>query len=221
MVTFESGVILMKDIFSYNSDIDKNAYINWRTERFNPIHNMMTLADGFMDASIMLAEQCLKDNRDKKADIIIYSILFNANHSIELYLKAIMWILNRIIGNDKRVEGKHNIKQILNVVQSRVNEFEIDKDRKKQFIKLTNNLKAYIDELFAKPEKEVKGKEKDNMDFSRYPFDKTYESHFYIDTFDNVVVDLENFIERFKEIRQNLRQIAMHYLYDILDADHD
>ncbi|WP_010024520.1 hypothetical protein [Sporolactobacillus inulinus] len=120
----------MKDIFSYNSDIDKNAYINWRTERFDPIHNMMTLADGFMDASLILAEQCLKDNRDKKADIIIYPILFNANHSIELYLKAIMWILNLILKNDKRVEGQHDIKQILNVVRSKVYEFEIDKDNK-------------------------------------------------------------------------------------------
>ncbi|WP_052766834.1 hypothetical protein [Sporolactobacillus inulinus] len=97
----------------------------------------------------------------------------------------------------------------------------VNNSGKKQFMKLTANLKEYIDELFAKIEKEVNGKGKDNMDFSRYPLDMNYQSHFYIDTFDNVVVDLENFIDRFKEIRQNLRQIAMHYLYEILDADHD
>ncbi|CEG27139.1 hypothetical protein [Bacillus sp. B-jedd] len=211
----------MKGVFSDNIDIDKNAYINWRIERHNPIKNMLTIADGFMESSIMLAEQALKDNRDKKADIIIYPILFSANHAIELYLKAIGWTINILLENDKRVEGGHDIQQILNVVKSRVNEFEIDKDRKKAFKELINNLENYIKELFLKIETKDDGKNKDNMDFSRYPFDTKYVSHFYIETFDNVVVDLENFVERFKEIGQNLNQIASHYLYDFLLAENE
>ena len=59
------------------------------------------------------------------------------------------------------------------------------------------------------------------MDFSRYPFDMQHVSHFYIDTFDNVVVDIENFVERFKEIVQSLRQIASHYFYGFLLAEND
>jgi len=74
----------------------------------------------------------------------------------------------------------------------------------------------YIDELFSKIETELDGKKKDNMDFSRYPFSQDRVPHFYIDTFDNVVVDLENFINRFSEIGNNLNRVATHYLYDHL-----
>lgn len=58
------------------------------------------------------------------------------------------------------------------------------------------------------------------MDFSRYPFNTKYVNHFYIDDFDNVVIDLENFLLRFKEIGTNLNRIAEHYLYDFLEADY-
>lgn len=42
--------------------------------------------------------------------------------------------------------------------------------------------------------------------------------HFYITEFENVVVDLENFVHRFKEIGENLRLIYIYYLFDILEA---
>lgn len=212
---------LVKDIFSYNADVNKNAYINWRIERHNPIKNMLIIAEGFMESSIMLAESALENNLDKKSDIIIYPILFNANHAIELYLKAIGWTLNILLENEQKVEGNHDIKQIMNVVKSRVNQFETEKYRKKAFKELMDNLDKYISELFLKIETEEEGKKKDNMDFSRYPFDKKYVPHFYIDTFDNVVVDLENFVTRFNEIGKNLNQIAYHYLYDFLLAENE
>lgn len=212
---------MLKEVFSYNPDISMDAYINWRIEKSDPIHNMITIADGFMKSSIILAEQALEDNRDKKADIIIFPILFNANHAIELYLKAIGWTVNIILDNDKKVEGSHNIKQILDVVKSRVNQIEKSIVRKKEFENLIGNLEEYIVELFSNIESEKEGKSKANMDFSRYPFDMKYVSHFYIDTFENVVVDLENFIKRIKEIGQNLKQISTHYLYDILNGEHE
>lgn len=214
----------MKDIFSYNIDINKNAYMNWRTNKHDYISNMITIAKGFMMSSIILAEKALDDNKDKKADIIIFSILFNANHAIELYLKAITWTLNILLDNNKKIEGQHDIKQIFTVVCSRLDKFEKNKERKEQIKKLTANLSDYLNELFSKISKEEvnsKGKTRinDNMDFSRYPFNQKYTNHFYIDEFDNVVVDLENFIERFKEIGENLNSIAEHYLYNLLESD--
>ncbi|URZ05928.1 hypothetical protein [Clostridium felsineum] len=210
----------MKDIFSYNIDISKNAYMNWRTNKHEYIKNMIVMANGFMMSSIILVEQILNNNRNKNADIVIFPILFNANHSIELYLKAITWTLNIILDKDKKIEGKHNINQIFTVVCSRVNEFEKSKETKEQFKKLTINLKDYLDELCIKIEDKSDKKYKDNMDFSRYPFNTEYINHFYIDKLDNVVIDLENFLLRFKEIGKNLNTIAEHYLYDFLEADH-
>ena len=103
----------MKAIFSYNIDTNKNAYLNWRTDKHSHINNMITVAKGYMKSSILLTEQILADNWSKKADIIIFPILFNANHAIELYLKAITWTLNILLDKPMKIEGQHNIKQIL------------------------------------------------------------------------------------------------------------
>lgn len=208
----------MKDVFSYNIDINKTAYMNWRTNKHDYINNMINVADGFMESSLILAKEIVNDNYGKRADVIIFPILFNANHAIELYLKAITWTLNVLLKNNKKIEGNHNINQMFNNMKSRVMEFETDKDRKAQFKKLTQNLSCYLDELKTKINDKESKKGQDNMDFARYPFDNKYINHFYVDTYDNVTVDLENFINRFTEIGNNLRSIAQHYLYDFLEA---
>ena len=77
----------MEQVFSYNADIEKTAYMNWRTRQHQPIHDMIIIADGYIKSAIMLSEDCLQDNKDKKADIVVFPMLFAANHAIELYLK--------------------------------------------------------------------------------------------------------------------------------------
>ena len=57
----------MGKIFDYN-EIEKTAYMNWRTRHHQPIHDMTVIADGYMKAAIMLAEECLQNNEDKKAE---------------------------------------------------------------------------------------------------------------------------------------------------------
>lgn len=208
----------MKEIFSYNADINKTAYMNWRTNSHNHIYNMIVIADGFMESAILLAKTALDDNSDKKADGIVYPMLFNANHAIELYLKALTWTLNILLKSVNKIEGQHNIQQIFQVVEKRVLEFETDKDRRKEFKKMIEGIRFYIDELFDKISDQTGNKRKDNMDFSRYPFDQQYIPHFYINEFDNVVVDLENFVERFKDIGENLRLLSTYYLFDCLEA---
>lgn len=37
---------------------------------------MMIIADGYMKAAIMLAQDCLQDNGDKKADIVFSNDIF-------------------------------------------------------------------------------------------------------------------------------------------------
>ncbi len=209
----------MKDIFSYNADVNKTAYMNWRTSHHDHIYNMIVIADGFMNSAILLAEAALVDNWDKKADSFIYPIIFNANHAIELYLKATVWTLNILLDNQQKIEGQHDIQQILQTVIKRVQEFETDKEKRKQFNNMINGTKFYVDELFEKIAVQNGKRKKDNMDFSRYPFEQKYMPHFYITEFENVVVDLENFVQRFKEIGENLRLISTYYLFDILEAE--
>ena len=114
---------------------------------------MIVIADGFMQSSLLTTKAVLEDNGDKKADIIIYPILFNANHSIELYLKAITWTLNILLNKPYKIEENHDIHQILQIVISRGDEFEKDNsERKKKIHELLEETKSYIDELFGKIE---------------------------------------------------------------------
>src|SRR4051812_34742867 len=109
-----------KPVFSANEDIDKSAFINWRTKKGSEILNLLNLADGFMLAAVQLAKAALTDNKQKTADITIFPMLMNANHGIELYLKAMTWILNILCGNQNRIEGSHNIKQIYDTLRSKI-----------------------------------------------------------------------------------------------------
>ena len=206
----------MKDIFSYNSDIRKNAYMNWRTQRFDHIHNMIVIAEGFSDSALLLVKEILKDNTDKKADNLIFPILFNANHSIEVYLKAICWTQNQLLDKNDTFDGNHNLEGLFRKVVNLENELNSSND-KAVFHEMLSNLKTYIYELYGKIERTVdkKGNNKTIHDitFCRYSLNNDLEPQFYINTFDNVVVDLENFLTVFKGIFDNLQSLSTHYLY--------
>lgn len=205
----------MKEIFSGNGDVEKTAYMNWRTQRFDHIHNMIVIAEGFSDSALLLVKETLKDNRDKKADNLIFPILFNANHSIEVYLKAICWTQNQLLEKVDQFPPNHNLEILFNNVVQLEN--ELNSGSKAVFHEMLSQLQAYIHELYGKIERTVikKGKEKTIHDitFCRYPLNNdNLVPQFYINTFDNVVVDLENFLSVFKSIFDNLDSLSMHYL---------
>lgn len=202
----------MGKIFKDNASIERTAYMNWRTRQDQPIYDMLIIADGYMKAAIMLGKNCLEDNRDKKADIVVFPILFSVNHAIELYLKAINWSLNILLKKNESFCGGHDIRQIWNIVKKRISEFEIDKNKRKQFKDKTKKLEDYISELYEKIDKEHNAHVKiKNMDFSRYPLNSDNEEHFYIENKKNEVVDLKMFVEIFEKIYYNLSCLAKHY----------
>lgn len=206
----------MKQIFSRNEDIDKIAFLNWRISQNNDIKNLTNIADGYMTAAIRLAKLCLINNNDKSADIVIFPILMNANHGIETYLKAIMWSLNVIMKSTAKIERGHNLQQLFRSVRSKIKAYE-GQISLKDFNEETIGLQFYLNELFEK----TKGTEKkDNMDFSRYPFNTNYENHFYVLKLGNIEVDLENFVSRFEEIHIVLDRIATFLYYHEIQDDY-
>jgi hypothetical protein len=199
----------MQPIFSRNENIDKMAFMNWRMSEDSVDRHFINLADGYLGSAIILAKQCLICNSDKKADILIFPILANANHGIELYLKAMTLMLNRMLNVEAKIEGKHNIGQIFRMLKSKIKALAGPVELK-AFEENMLEVENYIEELVAKIESNSKN---DKMDFSRYPISKDYENHFYVDTMENVEVDLENFIRRFEVINDKLRSFADHF-YD-------
>lgn len=199
----------MKKIFSSNEDYMKTAHLNWRISNHEDIENMLVLAEGFMTSALELSNNCLKNNSDKKADILIFPILHNANHGIELYLKALIWTLNELLNSHRGREGGHNIQQLFQTAQAKIKLFK-DNDWLRDFNEKNNHLADYIDELFSMISGYGTG---DNMDFSRYPITDKYDNHFYVDRLDNVEVDLENFIERFECIKEALCERVSYFFY--------
>ena len=64
----------MKNVFSYNPDIHKNAYMNWRTERHEPIHNINTLAQGYFESatlSLRMRKECIKNGGSKPPPYVV------------------------------------------------------------------------------------------------------------------------------------------------------
>lgn len=98
--------------------------MNWKTRQHQPIQDMIIIADGYMKAVIMLAQDCLQDNVDKKADIVVFPMLFSANHAIELYLKSINWSLDMLFNMKESFCGGHDIRQIWNIVKKRMNYYK-------------------------------------------------------------------------------------------------
>lgn len=208
----------MKKIFSYNKDINKTAYMNWRTNIHEPIHNMNVIADGYFKNAILLAKHCIEDNVDKKADILIFPMLFSVNHGIELYEKSICWSLNILLGYNSTFKSNHDIRGIWLTIKQKIKEYGFGYGHEeKDFIQMTRVLESYINEISKTIMNDDINEAYHNIDFSRYPTNNHNEYHFYLKTYENVVVDLENFIQVFENINDCLSTLANFYYYKTLE----
>lgn len=202
-----------KQVFnSFNSDFNKNAYLNWRTSCRDRVNNFCVLADGYYQACILIADAILDDNCDKKADALVFPMIFDLNQSIELYLKAIQWMLNILLDNSEKFEGGHNLIGLYGTFLKLFSEYENKhpeaRGNRKDFNSMTSSLKDYIDELkIVIPEKDWR-----TMDFTRYPLmsDKKTD-HFYIVDSHNITVDVEFFRNRIVSINNSLKSLAVYF----------
>lgn len=198
-------------IFKYNIDIKKNAYLNWRTERNNDVHNLSTLANGYFLAAKILVDECLEDNVDKKADVVIFPILHSVIHGTEIYLKSIYTVLATWLERDTKYMKGHDIRQQYQMVIKIIEDFERARNNHEDIREIKSQFNVvieFVDGIYEKTKK---------MDFVRYPIDHNKEKHFYIDQLDNVVVDLENFRCLIDELHDVLSRFSKYYLYDYED----
>lgn len=199
----------IKNIFSRNEDYRKIAFLNWRMDSDN-ILNLFNLGDGYLDSSIILIEKCISDNKDKKADIFIFPILTGINHGIEVYLKGITIVFNKMLQNQQSADGTHNLKQLFDTLKARIKDLDGQKVLN-EFEKDFEELSTYIDELNTKIESTQRN---DKMDFSRYPFSKKEENHFYVNNWTNVELDLENLRNRAIAIKDKLDGFSEYAYFD-------
>ena len=141
------------------------------------------MAKGYLETSITLIEKCLADNRDKKADVWIFPILFNVVHGIEVYLKGFnslyrihMDLQNYDDPRDSKIEGKHDIRQLCQIAV--------------KLLRDTNNSELLDEILFVQKFIDILYQNTDDMTFARYPITSKKENQFYIEAKGNVTIDL-------------------------------
>lgn len=196
-------------IFQYNADIDKTAYLNWRTGFARTSRKQfIVIGEAFFSTAYNLIQQCLLDNSDKKADSWIFPIMFNIIHGIEVYLKAIIAAISVVL-NKKRgmADGGHDLKILCATAKNLIIEYKI-RDKNKTTEQMFQGLKVvekFIDNIYEKT---------DDMTFARYPLAKNGQGHFYIETFENEVIDLEILAEQVIYVYKMLE-----FIYDMLELD--
>lgn len=174
----------LPNYFNFSENFQTTAYLNWRFDFNRNLENkFFEMAKSYLETSITLIEQCIADNRDKKADAWIFPILFNVVHGIEVYLKGFnslyrihMDLQNYNDPRDSKIEGKHNIRQLCQIA------VELLRDTKNgELLDEILFVQRFIDILYQNTE---------DMTFVRYPITAEKENHFYIEAGKNVTIDL-------------------------------
>ena len=176
----------MDSIFQYNQNVEKTAYLNWRSNKYtNQRRQLVVMGDNFFSSAYNLLQQCINDNGDKKADSWIFPIMFNIVHGIEIYLKAINVILNIVLNEQNQaIQGGHNIKQLCQTSKNLIRKYK-NKSKNETTDQMWTAIKVienFIENIYIKT---------DDMTFARYPMDKNKNGHFYIQALDNSVIDME------------------------------
>lgn len=198
-----------REIFSYNIDINKNAYLNWRTDRHDNAHNLYVLASDYADGAITLINCILVDNYDKKADALIMPIMYSIDQSIELFLKAIIREIEELEGNTISNYKTHDIDELLKTMVAHIKKKEV---KTKGLEKHLKPVTSFISELYKQIKStDEKGHTSLNIDFARYPISPDGSPHFYVESIENVVIDVENLNSRFTEIRDSLEGLYCMY----------
>ena len=198
-------------IFQSNSDINKTAYLNWRTGFAHTSRGQfVVMGEAFFSTAYNLIQQCLLDNGDKKADSWIFPIMFNVVHGIEVYLKAINAALSFVLNKERSItDGGHDLKALYGTARKLIIEYKSSNKcvTTKEMFRGIKVVGKFIDNIYAKT---------DDMTFARYPLAKDKQGHFYIDTFENEVIDLALLAEQIVYVYKMLN-----YIYEMPELELD
>lgn len=195
----------LESIFQYNTDINHTAYLNWRVEPHDSNRRQfVVMGEAFFDTAYNLIQQCLRDNTDKKADSWIFPILFDIVHGTEVYLKAINAAFSVVLNKQRGItEGGHDLKALCATARKMIIEYKTANNTSTaaQMLTAINYVQKFIENIYEKT---------DDMTFARYPLDKGKNGHFYIQTLENEVIDLELLSEQIKYLYRMLE-----FIYDM------
>jgi len=145
----------LPNYFDFSGNIQTTAYLNWRFDFTRDLESkFFDMAKGYLETSIALIEQCLADNRDKKADTWIFPILFNVVHGIEVYLKGFnslyrihMDLQNYDDVRNSKIEGKHDIRQLCQIAMKLLRDTKNDELLDEMLFIQTSYIDYQVDQM--------------------------------------------------------------------------
>lgn len=163
---FENQNYEADSIFRYNSSIKSTAYLNWRVNDFySEWRQLITMGYAYLDASVNLLILILKEgNKYNQADSLIFPILFDAIHGIELYLKGLISGLQQAtpVENPASPWG-HDIRKLSEDIKKHLLMFSekyLNEKMRKEFKRVSTLVGELIENIYT---------ETDDMTFPRYP----------------------------------------------------
>lgn len=174
------------------------AYLNWRTESYELTNQLLAISQGYIQGAKILTRSCLSDNVSHQADALIFPIMLDIVHTLELLFKSLnvfscdlIYFLENGNRSPTRVRNSHYINQLqleclsdLKKLKNKLNDLKYPSDEVQDVIKLINSLKPLINDIFLQT---------NDMASFRYPVEnRTGDNQFYNDgSFENNEVDLE------------------------------
>lgn len=206
------------NIFKGPGTHNDHAYLNWRYSTFTkyPYDKFDIMAESYFDATQILLDNIIQNNYDKRADSVIFSILFSFHHYVEVKIKAIMNYYVYLDSNNKALikylgtqkngdtvlkpypDNEHNIYRLYKELTKIIKFSNLTKIEKsdKRFI----YLQSYLEQI----NKYQIFRDSPQLDFTRYPIGKKEKNYFYTNTEKNITISPINFKKISNEIELEL-----------------
>ena len=161
-------------------DQPQYSYLNWRMNGAKESLKYKEIGEGFFISAIVQLERCLEYNGDRKGDALIFSVLFNLTHALELYLKALIILCHENRYSLSIKTKTHNVISLSNDLKRELNsEYN---DLYMIGCKDFDFITKLIDYVFSYTK---------DPTFARYPFDNNNKEQFYVNSKNNIVIDME------------------------------
>lgn len=188
--TYFDGLDPEKKIYYRNlRDQPHFAYMSWRMCSREESDCYKEQGEAYIVSAIILLEQCLIDNRDRKGDAVIFPILFNIEQGIELFLKAYLILISKYVVDYELPKKNHNLKGLISSFEKVMT--DLNQDTAATGLCGFINIKIFVDLLFENS---------DDCTFARFPYDIKDHKHFYVDSRESIIVDMKNLSEWIKSI---------------------
>ncbi|MBH9581240.1 hypothetical protein WER97_06070 [Staphylococcus felis] len=222
-------------IFNYKNN-EHFSLLNWQYHHSNNNH-LDTMAQAYNKTVEVSMNYLIKNiNSNIIRDQMIFPVIFNFNHYIELKLKScLIYIslicdkndndINKIIKNvmNKKIKktdkypNTHDISKILTILLHSIKKTNVFEDKYSSDNKLKHT-KEYIDDLYS--QEFIKGSSQ--LDLFRFPLNIDQENYKYVEKFSDIK-NQENIGVSIVKLRQKIIDVSneLEALSNFLDSKND